>query len=885
MKNNNKKVVSQLSLRSLKNNKMRNIFAIAAIALTCMMFTALAAMGMGISDAIQESTMKEVGTRYHVGLKAATKEQVEKVTADARVKDHSWNILLGTADNLVKRQYEIRLAQNEKELENSFIHLKEGTMPQKEEDIVVDTFLMDELKIPYETGAEIPLEFTFHGQKISKTFRVCGWYEGITISHASELYISETFWKKLKGNLKEQDFIDWGKAYPEEESVGLYSVGLYFEDAKNTEKIVRSVISDAGYHPDGEADGYKREESLDYGINWAYMQNRTENADPLTIMILGASFIVILFTGYLIIYNIFYISVFRDIRFYGLLKTVGTTKKQLQSLIRRQALILSVIGIPVGLAAGYAVSNIMFPFVMEITAFTDYGFRLKFRPEVAVFGIIFALFTVFISCRKPGKMAGRVSPVEAVRYTEGGKGRKRQKKSESGAKLHRMALSNMGRNKKKTALVLTSLSLSMMLLCVVLTGVQSFQVDDYLEQRLLGDVLIGSNSVLGNFSGGVADLELDPDYVSAADSRPGITSRNELWQIFGNTKVFVDEEAMSRYQNLLDQGKLNQDGFGKNTILETTDRGQLWTDAYAYDDEALSKLKVLDGKLDIEKFQKGGYILMTEIIGDHTEGARVYEPGEKVKFLSQTEDSKYVETKDQEGNITEIHWENLKETEYEVMAIVDVPISMTDQTSPVNGVRTVLPKKDVEKDPYAWCFAVSYEVEEDQLDSFIKAVNDYSENVNKNMGYLSKSSLMEGFQTMIGSVRMVGIALSAVIAFIGILNFINSMITGMIARKREFAVLCSIGMTEQQLKRMILEEGMYYVLISGVVSLVLGTLVSWGIMTALNNVVLFFSYQPSFLAFLIMIPLLLILAAAVPYLAYNRIKKESIVERLRNTEE
>ena len=208
-----------------------------------------------------------------------------------------------------------------------------------------------------------------------------------------------------------------------------------------------------------------------------------------------------------------------------------------------------------------------------------------------------------------------------------------------------------------------------------------------------------------------------------------------------------------------------------------------------------------------------------------------------------------------------------------------------DRTSPVNGVRTVLPKKDVEKDPYAWCFAVSYEVEEDQLDSFIKAVNDYSENVNKNMGYLSKSSLMEGFQTMIGSVRMVGIALSAVIAFIGVLNFINSMITGMIARKREFAVLCSIGMTEQQLKRMILEEGMYYVLISGVVSLVLGTLVSWGIMTALNNVVLFFSYQPSFLAFLIMIPLLLILAAAVPYLAYNRIKKESIVERLRNTEE
>ena len=68
---------------------------------------------------------------------------------------------------------------------------------------------------------------------------------------------------------------------------------------------------------------------------------------------------------------------------------------------------------------------------------------------------------------------------------------------------------------------------------------------------------------------------------------------------------------------------------------------------------------------------------------------------------------------------------------------------------------------------------------------------------------------------MIGSIRMIGIALSAVIALIGVLNFINSVVTGILARKHEFAVLCSIGMTEQQLKRMLLEESLYYVLISG----------------------------------------------------------------------
>ena len=153
------------------------------------------------------------------------------------------------------------------------------------------------------------------------------------------------------------------------------------------------------------------------------------------------------------------------------------------------------------------------------------------------------------------------------------------------------------------------------------------------------------------------------------------------------------------------------------------------------------------------------------------------------------------------------------------------------------------------------------------------------------MGYLTKSSLEEGFQTMIGSIRMIGIALSAVIAFIGILNFINSIITGILARKHEFAVLCSIGMTEQQLKRMILEESLYYVLISGIISVALGTALSRIILLALNNVIMFLAYRPNFLAFVIMLPLFLVLAALVPYLAYNRMKKESIVERLRNTEE
>ena len=510
---------------------------------------------------------------------------------------------------------------------------------------------------------------------------------------------------------------------------------------------------------------------------------------------------------------------------------------------------------------------------------------MLFRSSVAVFGVLFALITVFISCRKPGKIAGSVSPVEAIRFTEGSRNRKKSKRSETGAQIHRMALSNLSRSRKKTALVLISLSMSVVLLCVVLTGVGSFRVDAYLEQRLLGDVLLASTNIIGNGAVRVVDYELDKEYVELADSQPGVTAKNELWQTYGQTDLFMDDKALNRYQKYQDEGKLRQDGWGMEIIHNARERRQLETRIYAYDEAVLPKLKVLKGELDLQKFAQGGYVLLTDIIGDHTAGASVYEPGEKLKVLEVSEDSDFIETKDENGNSTGGYWENLKETEYEVMAIVEIPASMTDQTSPVNGVQAVLPKQDVQNSLYSWCFGISYEVEEEYLEQFTQAVKDYSENVNKNMGYLTKDSLEEGFQTMIGSIRMIGIALSAVIALIGVLNFINSVVTGILARKHEFAVLCSIGMTEQQLKRMLLEESLYYVLISGGISLILGTALSRVLLLALNNVIMFFSYRPNFLAFAIMFPLFFMMAVLVPHLAYNRMKKESIVERLRNTEE
>lgn len=363
--------------------------------------------------------------------------------------------------------------------------MENGRLPQKEDEIVVDTIVLDELNLPHETGVQFPAVFDFQGETIKKTFTVSGWYQGDFVSHASQLYVSEAYWDSLKGDLTDEDFVAWGEKNPQDKSVGLYSVGLYFKNDKNIEETVRSVIKDAGYDPDHE---------LTYGVNWAYMGSRMENIDPLTVVLLGAVLVVVLVTGYLIIYNIFQISVISEIRFYGLLKTIGATKKQIKRLIRIQALVLSAIGIPIGLLFGYATSCGLFPVMMSISDYQGMKIALHFDPMILLFGIVFSLLTVLISCRRPGKIAGSVSPIEAVRYSERSVKRKKQKKSETGARVHRMALSNLGRNKKKTVFVVLSLSLSVSILCIVLTAVGSFRIDRYLESRLVGDVTVGSTN-------------------------------------------------------------------------------------------------------------------------------------------------------------------------------------------------------------------------------------------------------------------------------------------------------------------------------------------------------------------------------------------------------
>lgn len=876
MRNNNRKVIRRLSNKSFKKNRMRNLLAVLAIILTGMLFTTVFSMCSGMIQVAQEQTMREVGGRFHAGLKRATGEQYEKITADSMIKRSSYDIFIGYAGNVMKRQAELRYVPGETDLGDYFIYLEEGQLPIEKDGIVVDTIVLDELHVPHRVGEKIFLEFSFCGTEIEKEFTVSGWYEGSHMSHASELFISESFWQELRGEMTDADFQAWYESHPEDSGVGLRQVNLFFDNTKNIEEKVRTVIEKAGYVPETE---------IEYGVNWAYMQNRLEAVDPLTYVILGGAVFVTLLTGYLIIYNIFQISVVADIRFYGLLKTIGTTKRQIRRLVNRQAVLLSVFGIPIGMLLGYGIGKVILPFAMSFMSY-EYEIVLEFNPWIFVLGAAFSVVTVFLSCRKPGRMAGNVSPVEAVKYTESGGLSKKKKRKSKKFSILSMALANLGRNKRKTSVVVAALSLSVILLTVVMTGVGSFRIERLLEERMVGDFIIGSVNITGGYRNG--DYSMDMNFVAGADAQSGIIEKNEMyWYPFGVACVEMDEEKLERYRRLDEAGKLQRD---KDTIpqLEKVLNGEMSMSShfYGYSEPLLENLKVIEGKLDMEKFKSGDYILAGDITGhgEFTSEERVYRPGDKMKIMCLTEASEPHEIKNDKGETINIWYDNMAAKEYEVMAVVSIPHSMDSHMYTVNGMDLVLPLDAIKENPYGECLAVSYKVEKEAQEAFESYLKSYTDMPGTNMGYLSQNNIRVEFDGMVRVVGTIGIGLSAVIALIGILNFINAVVTGIIARKRELAMLQSIGMTNRQLRGMLIIEGMSYVGIAGVISLIFGSVLAWKLLSTLNGVIMLFEYRFQILPFLIILPLLMGVAVAGPWAAFHQIQKRSIVERLRETE-
>jgi len=171
---------------------------------------------------------------------------------------------------------------------------------------------------------------------------------------------------------------------------------------------------------------------------------------------------------------------------------------------------------------------------------------------------------------------------------------------------------------------------------------------------------------------------------------------------------------------------------------------------------------------------------------------------------------------------------------------------------------------------------------EAEMEAFLKH---YTETVSPLMDYDSKAVQVTEFNGMRNLILSVGGILSAMIGLIGILNFVNSMLTSIITRRREFAMLQSIGMTKRQFRSMLCLEGLYYAVGTIVLSLTLGILSSLFIVRGLAGGLWFFSYQFVIMPLAICCPIFILISLLIPNIACSGAMKESVVERLREAEQ
>lgn len=831
----NKKALSKLASKSFKASRTRNIFAVIAIALTSILFTTLFTLGIGAVENFQRQTMRMAGGDGHASLKYLNDKQYDAVKNNKLINTISYNKILADSVNnpeLLKRRGELWY-YDDNALKLCFCEPTAGKRPTAENEIMMDTLTMQLMDIPHEIGSKVTLELSVRGEEITRDFVLSGWWEGDNAFKSSLLLTSESYMTAHADEL-------YYSYYDDTSMVGTINPLILFKNTFDLQGKLDTLIQESGFS--------SVEGSPDYvasNLNWSYISSGM-TVDPSIVLGVIAAIVLIIFTGYLIIYNIFQISVIRDIRFYGLLKTIGTTSKQIRKILSKQVLILTVIGIPIGLIFGFILGKMLVPMLMGITTFSKFNdLDVKANPIIFIASALFAVITVIISIRKPAKIASSVSPVEAVRYTDTQNKQKNRKKSTDGGKIHKMSLSNLGRSKKRTVLVILSLSLSIVLLNTVFTVVSGFSIEKFVSRSVASDYRIFHADLL-NFEYRGHDNEVTPDIMADIKNIEGFEEGGKIYF------------SLSDYITSL-------------TDKESKEKGS-YVPVYGIDSfVAENTFQLLEGVFDPEKFKSGDYIIEAVAVDDngipYNNGFLTV--GEKVELNIQ-------KNSDDPGF----------SKEYTVMAKIKERTSILDCGVSFGTRQNLYISTDqyekVFDDPAVMSYLFNVESDkETDTDSFLQ---NYTDNVQPVYSFSSKASTIKEFEDMTSMITMVGGALSIVIGIIGIINFINSTMTGIITRKREFAMLQSIGMTDRQLKLMLVAEGIYYAAFTSITSFILGVLSSAVIVKGIIGQLWFFDYKFIIMPIIIMIPILIIMGILIPLISLKFSNNQSIVERLREVE-
>jgi putative ABC transport system permease protein len=557
--------------------------------------------------------------------------------------------------------------------------------------------------------------------------------------------------------------------------------------------------------------------------NEAYLNLSRPSA--LMVMAAVAGLLVIVIAGILVIYNIFYISIINSIKEYGQLRTIGMTAKQIQRLVLREGALLMLPAIPIGLIAGIAVAYLLIP----------HGFGLWNVLWICPVVVALTYATVRLSIKKPAKIAAAVSPIEASHYEQNNqpKCRHRQRKLTPGS----LAVNQVLRYKKKNILTVASL---------VLTGVLLLGLSSVLSSINAKDMSL-SGFARGQFVLRISNQELMENPLEILQESSPFTEEveKELLQLSGVQKIIDDRHLPVSYDLQALESDAEMVGFEKAdmTLLQSCLLNGNLSD---YGKMASENQMVIGRPGDFEKYfgihpVVGSPVTLKIFDGDHT-----------------------------------------KNMEFEIAAVLD------ESKIGNNGDKIdmlLLPVDSMQKIAHS---NLTYQYVIRVEDSFERQAENEIDQIVSDHPRLSVDSLSAAIAQNENFLQGTQLALAIAIVLIGcfsVMNLLNTILTGIIVRRREFSLMRSVGMSQKQLSVMVHKEGLIVVGMGLVLSVIIGGGIGYVLCSFLKNSLMsYLHYQFPWPVVLIYLAILLMVQFILISYTTGNLKKQSLVEQIRAME-
>ncbi len=540
------------------------------------------------------------------------------------------------------------------------------------------------------------------------------------------------------------------------------------------------------------------------------------------VMAAAAGLLVIVIAGILVIYNIFYISIINSIKEYGQFRTIGMTAKQIQRLVLREGTLLMLPAIPIGLIAGIVVAYILIP----------HGFELWNVLWICPVVVALTYVTVRLSIKKPAKIAAAVSPIEASRYEQNNqpKGKHRQHRLTPGS----LAVNQILRYKKKNILTAASL---------VLTGVLLLGLSSVLSSINAEDMSL-SGFARGQFVLKISNQELMENPLEILQESSPFTEEVEkqLSQLSGVQKIMNDQHL-----------------------------------PVSYDLQALESDAEIVGfeKADMDLLQS---CLLNGTISDYGQMASedqmvIGRPGDFEKYFGiHPEVGSSVTLKIFDG----AHTKNL---EFEIAAVLD------ESKIGNNGDKIdmlLLPVDSMQKIAHS---NLTYQYVICVEDSFEQQAENEIDQIISDNPRLSIDSLSAAIAQNENFLQGTQLALAIAIVLIGcfsVMNLLNTILTGIIVRRKEFSLMRSVGMSQKQLSVMVHKEGLIVVGIGLVLSVIIGGGIGYVLCSFLkNNLINYLNYQFPLGITILYCAIVILCSVLITTGALKQQSKRSMMEALR----